>query len=64
MDADLGLANVDVLLGVPEFDLQHVINGEKALDEVVIPGPAGFQLIPASSGVNTWRNSQHSSRQV
>ena len=52
MDADLGLANVDVLLGLsPEFDLQHVINGEKALDEVVIPGPAGFQLIPASSGV-------------
>ena len=29
MDADLGLANVDVLLGLsPEFDLQHVINGE------------------------------------
>ena len=52
MDADLGLANVDVLLGLsPEFDLQHVINGEKSLDEVVIPGPAGFQLIPASSGV-------------
>ena len=52
MDADLGLANVDVLLGLsPEFDLQHVINGEKTLDEVVIPGPAGFQLIPASSGV-------------
>ncbi|MEC8600118.1 MAG: MinD/ParA family protein [Pseudomonadota bacterium] len=52
MDADLGLANVDVLLGLsPEFDLQHVINGEKALDEVVIPGSAGFQLIPASSGV-------------
>ena len=52
MDADLGLANVDVLLGLsPEFDLQHVINGEKSLDDVVIPGPAGFQLIPASSGV-------------
>ena len=52
MDADLGLANVDVLLGLsPEFDLQHVINGEKTLDDVVIPGPAGFQLIPASSGV-------------
>ena len=52
MDADLGLANVDVLLGLsPEYDLQHVINGEKSLDEVVIPGPAGFQVIPASSGV-------------
>jgi len=52
MDADLGLANVDILLGLShEFDLQHVINGEKTLDEVIVPGPAGFSVVPASSGV-------------
>lgn len=52
MDADLGLANVDILLGLShEFDLQHVINGEKRLDEVIVPGPAGFSVVPASSGV-------------
>jgi flagellar biosynthesis protein FlhG len=37
MDADLGLANVDVLLGLePSFDLQHVIAGEKNLDDIII----------------------------
>ena len=52
MDADLGLANVDVLLGLePEFDLQHVIAGEKSLDDIIIEGPAGIHIVPASSGV-------------
>jgi len=52
MDADLGLANVDVLLGLePAFDLQHVISGEKSLDEIIVEGPLGIHVIPASSGV-------------
>jgi flagellar biosynthesis protein FlhG len=52
MDADLGLANVDVLLGLsPEFDLQHVISGDKTLDEIIVKGPAGVHVVPASSGV-------------
>ncbi|MDC1444419.1 MinD/ParA family protein [bacterium] len=52
MDADLGLGNVDVLLGLqPEFDLQHVISGEKSLDDIIIEGPAGIHIVPASSGV-------------
>ena len=52
MDADLGLVNVDVLLGLePEFDLQHVIAGEKSLDDIIIEGPAGIHIVPASSGV-------------
>ena len=47
MDADLGLANVDVLLGLePEFDLQHVISGEKSLDDIIIEGPAGIHIVP------------------
>ena len=52
MDADLGLANVDVLLGLePHFDLQHVISGEKSLDEIIVEGPLGIHVVPASSGV-------------
>lgn len=51
-DADLGLANVDIALGLkPLYDIQHVINGERSLDEILIPGPAGIRVIPASSGV-------------
>lgn len=51
-DADLGLANVDVALGLkPRYDIQHVIAGERTLDEIMVDGPAGIRIIPASSGV-------------
>lgn len=52
LDADLGLANVDVMLGLhPKYNLSHVINGERSLEEVIIEGPAGLKVVPASSGV-------------
>lgn len=51
-DADMGLANVDVLLGLqPRFNLSHVLNGERTLDEIIIGGPAGLKVVPASSGM-------------
>ena len=57
LDADLGLANVDVLLGLnPAYDLSHVISGERSLDEVIIEGPANVKVIPASSGVSRMAN--------
>jgi flagellar biosynthesis protein FlhG len=50
-DADLGLANVDVLLGLrANKNLSHVINGEASLDEVMLTGPKGIKIVPASSG--------------
>ena len=53
MDADLGLANVDIMLGLqPKFDLRHVISNEKTLAEIIVEGPAGIKVIPASSGVS------------
>ncbi|MBE3580468.1 MAG: MinD/ParA family protein [Thermoanaerobacteraceae bacterium] len=53
LDADLGLANVDILLGlVPRWDLGQVVRGEKELREIVIEGPAGVRLIPGGSGVH------------
>lgn len=51
LDADLGLANVDLLLGLrAEYNLSHVINGERTLEEVIIKGPEGLNIIPAASG--------------
>ena len=51
MDADLGLANVDLLLGLhAEYNLSHVINGERTLEEVITKGPDGLNIIPAASG--------------
>ncbi|PIE38641.1 MAG: cobyrinic acid a,c-diamide synthase [Gammaproteobacteria bacterium] len=53
-DADLGLANVDIALGLkPKYDIHHVIKGERTLEEILLPGPAGIQIIPASSGVSS-----------
>lgn len=52
LDADLGLANIDVMLGVhPQHTLLHVIEGTKTLQEVIVEGPAGLKIIPAASGI-------------
>lgn len=52
LDADLGLANVDVMLGLkPKVNLSHVIDGERTLEEAIITGPSGIMVVPAASGV-------------
>ncbi len=52
MDADMGLANIDVLLGLsPHMNLSHVISGECTLEECIVEGPKGIKIIPASSGI-------------
>ena len=52
VDADFSQANLDLLLGVhPRHDVQHVLNGEKTLEEIVVEGPEGVTLVPAASGV-------------
>ena len=52
-DADLGLANIDVILGVtPSYNLTHVVSGGKNLNEVLVEGPAGLKVIAGGSGVH------------
>src|SRR6185369_6770948 len=52
LDADLGLANADILCNVqPRFNLAHVVAGQRQLSEVLTPTPAGFSLIPGASGL-------------
>lgn len=52
LDADLGLANVEVLLGLNSmYNLQQVVQGEKRLEEVVVQGPGGIHIIPGCSGI-------------
>ncbi len=51
LDADLGLANIDILLGLrPSLTLEHVFAGEADLKEIILEGPEGIGIIPASSG--------------
>ncbi len=52
LDADLGLANIDVMLGLtPQHNIKHVLDGECSLEDIIIKGPGGIQIIPASSGI-------------
>ncbi|OGP21314.1 MAG: flagellar synthesis regulator FleN [Deltaproteobacteria bacterium GWA2_55_10] len=52
LDADLGLGNLDVLLGLaPRFNMGHLLRGEKGIQEVLVDGPEGIKILPASSGV-------------
>jgi flagellar biosynthesis protein FlhG len=52
LDADLGLGNLDVLLGlVPRYTIEDVLSGACYLDEICLEGPAGIYILPASSGV-------------
>lgn len=52
MDADMGLANVDIMLGLQtKYNLSHVLDGQKTLREVIVEAPGGLKIIPAASGV-------------
>jgi flagellar biosynthesis protein FlhG len=52
LDADLGLANIDVMLGLhPQHNLLHVIDGTHSLMDIMVEGPFGLKVIPAASGV-------------
>ncbi|MFC1714113.1 MinD/ParA family protein [Candidatus Poribacteria bacterium] len=51
IDADLGLANIDVILKLkPRYNIEHVIAGRKTMEDIFVSGPAGLTIIPAGSG--------------
>src|SRR5580658_6904763 len=52
LDGDLGLANVDVLLGLtPRCTLEHVLSGQRRLEEIILETGSGVRVVPAASGV-------------
>ncbi len=54
IDADMGLANIDVLFRLQtKYNLQHVIDGEKHIEDVLVDGPGGIKIIPSASGVQS-----------
>ncbi|MCD6293584.1 MAG: MinD/ParA family protein [Deltaproteobacteria bacterium] len=57
LDADLGLGNLDVLLGLtPKYNLSHAITGSKTISEIVIEGPGNVKILPAPSGIQELSN--------
>ena len=52
LDADLGMANAQIALGAyAPFNISHVLNGEKTLDEVMVTTKQGIRLVPGASGL-------------
>jgi flagellar biosynthesis protein FlhG len=52
IDADLGLANLDILLGLsPSFTIHDLLSLRRSLSEVMVDGPEGIKILPASSGI-------------
>ncbi len=52
IDGDLGLGNIDILLGLrPTVNLWHALQGKCGLEEVVLDGPYGMRVVPAASGI-------------
>jgi len=57
MDADLGLANVNVILGIiPKYNLYHVIKNQKKLREIIVDTQYGIQIIAGASGFSQLAN--------
>jgi flagellar biosynthesis protein FlhG len=53
LDADLGLANLDLLLGIsPSYNLYHVIHQHKEITDIIFEGPRGVKVIPGGSGIH------------
>lgn len=60
LDADLGLANVDIMLGLhAKYNLSHVIRGLCDLSDIILQGPNGIQVIPAASGTEFMTQLSH-----
>jgi flagellar biosynthesis protein FlhG len=63
IDADLGLANVDTLLGLnPRATLRNVLRGECTIQDTLVEGPAGMRLVPAASGFEELTQLGHEQR--
>lgn len=52
VDADVGLNNIDILFGMaPEFNIEHVLSGDKKVEDVIVEGPGGVKVLPAANGI-------------
>ena len=55
LDADLGLANIDVVFGLtPTYNLNHFFAGEQDLLSIMVTGPLGIKILPAGSGIQNF----------
>lgn len=57
LDGDLGLANVDIAFGLTaRYTIEHLLSGEKSIEQILLTGPRGIGIIPGGSGVQELAN--------
>jgi flagellar biosynthesis protein FlhG len=57
LDGDLGLANVDIAFGLTaRYTIEHLLSGEKTIEQIILVGPRGIGIIPGGSGVQELAN--------
>src|SRR5665648_177706 len=57
LDGDLGLANVDIAFGLSaQYTIEHLLSGEKTIEQIMLTGPRGIGIIPGGSGVQALAN--------
>ncbi len=65
VDADIGLNNIDIILGMaPKYHIQHVLSGEKRIEEVIFEGPGGINVLPASNGIQELTQLENQAKMV
>lgn len=64
IDSDIGMANLDIMLGVqPNYDMGHLLRGECSLEDAVIEGPAGIKLLSGITGDDSFIDIQNNAMQ-
>jgi len=63
LDADFSLGNIDVMFGIlPRFNIKDYLDGRKSIHEIVVEGPKGIRIIPATSGAYEFSNLSESEK--
>lgn len=64
-DADIGMGNDDVLMGIyPRHNVLDLINGSLAIEDIIVEGPEGVNLLPGGSGLNNIEDLQENQRKL
>lgn len=65
LDADLSLGNIDIMFGmVSKFNIKDLMDGSRQIDEVILEGPCGIRIIPATSGVSEFSNLDNNEKSI
>ncbi len=65
LDADLSLGNIDIMFGmISKFNVRDVIDGSRRIEEVILEGPCGIRIIPATSGVSEFAHLNENEKSI